>query len=88
MERGLKLKSLLPDDGKEFCGSEDHPYRIYLELNDIEHRTTKTRRLQTNGFVERFNRAVLEEFFGKAFRQKLYESVEALQQDLDKWPYY
>jgi hypothetical protein len=43
------------------------------------------RRPQTNGFVERFNRTVLDEFFRVAFRQKLYESVESLQMDLDKW---
>ena len=43
---------------------------------------------QTNGFVERFNRTVLDEFFRKVFRQKLYESVEALQQDLDEWLSY
>ena len=46
------------------------------------------RRPQTNGFVERFNRTVLNEFFRKAFREKLYESVEALQRDLDEWLSY
>jgi len=40
---------------------------------------------QTNGFVERFNRTVLDEFFRTAFRTTLYESVEALQADLDAW---
>ena len=40
---------------------------------------------RTNGFVERFNRTVLDEFFRTAFRKKLYESVEALQSDLDAW---
>ncbi len=87
-EMGLKVENILTDNGKEFCGSEGHPYRLYLKLNEIEHRTTKMRRPQTNGFVERFNRTVLDEFFRKAFRQKLYESVEALQQDLDEWLYY
>jgi transposase InsO family protein len=58
---------------------------LYLALNDIEHRRTKVRRPQTNGFVERFNRTVLDEFFRIAFRQKLYESVEELQADLDAW---
>ena len=35
--------------------------------------------------MERFNRTVLEEFFRVEFREKLYESVEALQKDLDEW---
>jgi transposase InsO family protein len=47
----------------------------------MEHRTTKTRRPQANGFVERFNRTVLGKFFRKAIRQKLYESVEVLQKE-------
>ena len=86
--RGLKAENVLTDNGREFCGGEGHPYQIYLALNEIGHRTTKVKHPQTNGFVERFNRTVLDEFFRKAFRQKLYESVEALQQDLDEWLYY
>lgn len=83
--KGLTIKALLTDNGREFCGKDTHPYEIYLALNDIEHRTTKVRKPQTNGFVERFNRTVLEEFFRTAFRTKLYESVKVLQEDLDKW---
>ena len=39
----------------------------------------------TNGFVERFNGTVLEEFFRPTMRSRLYERVEALQTDLDAW---
>jgi len=83
--KGLSIKALLTDNGREFCGKDTHPYEIYLALNDIEHRKTQVRKPQTNGFVERFNRTVLEEFFRTAFRTKFYESVKALQEDLDKW---
>jgi transposase InsO family protein len=79
------VDTILTDNGREFCGKDTHPYELYLELNDIEHRKTQVRRPQTNGFVERFNRTVLDEFFRIAFRTKLYESVEALQVDLDAW---
>jgi hypothetical protein len=65
-----------------------HPYQIFLEFNDITHRRTKVGRPQTNGFVERFNRTVLDEFFRETFRKKLYASVEELQEDLDKWLQY
>ena len=61
-----------------------HLYEIFLELNDIEHRTTKVGNPRTNGFVERFNRTLLDEFFRTCFRKKLYTSVEELQVDLDK----
>ena len=83
-ERKIEVSALLTDNGREFCGTEAHPYELYLELNDIEHRRTQVRRPQTNGFVERFNRTVLDEFFD-AFRTPFYEHLEALQQDLDVW---
>lgn len=64
--------------------------RNHSALADIKHRTTRVRRPQTNGCVERFHRTVLDEFFRiagragyNAFRTTLYESVEALQADLD-----
>ena len=82
---GLTVDAVLTDNGREFCGTERHPYELYLALNDIEHRKTKVRSPQTNGFVERFNGTVLEEFFRPVMHQKLFESVEALQADLDTW---
>ena len=82
---GLTVDAVLTDNGREFCGTERHPYELYLALNDIEHRKTKVRSPQTNGFVERFNGTVLEEFFRPVMHQKLFESVEALQTDLDTW---
>lgn len=57
----------------------------YLALNDIEHRRTQVRKPQTNGFIERFNRTALDEFFRIAFRTTFYQSVEALQADFDRW---
>lgn len=84
-ERDIPVTAVLTDNGREFCGKDTHPFELYLELNDIEHRRTQVRRPQTNGFVERFNRTVLDEFFRIAFRTKFYETVDALQSDLDTW---
>lgn len=84
-EQSLPVQALLTDNGREFCGTARHPYELYLALNDLEHRTTRVRRPQTNGFVERFHRTVQEEFFALVLREKFYESVEALQTDLDAW---
>lgn len=58
---------------------------MFLELNDIEHCRTKVRTPKTTRFIERFNRTVLDKFFRIAFRKKVYESVEALQEDQDAW---
>ena len=84
-ERGLAVEAVLTDNGREYCGTEAHPYELYLALNDIEHRTTKVKHPWPNGFVERCHRTVLDEFFRAAFRTRFYESVEALQADLDAW---
>jgi transposase InsO family protein len=82
---GLPVKAVLTDNGREFCGTEKHPYELYLDLNGIEHRRTKVRTPKTNGFVERFNGTVLDEFFRATMRETFYETVDALQTDLDAW---
>jgi len=83
---GIAVDTVLTDNGREFCGREvEHPYELYLELCGIEHRRTKVRSPRTNGFVERFNRTVLDEFFRPALRRKFYGTVEECQQDLDAW---
>lgn len=81
----LPVGAVLTDNGREFCGTEKHPYELYLDLNGIEHRRTKVRTPRTNGFVERFNGTVLDEFFRVKMRENFYDSVEALQADLDAW---
>ncbi|MFC3061836.1 IS481 family transposase, partial [Paenirhodobacter populi] len=82
---GLPVKAVLTDNGREFCGTEKHPYELYLDLNGIDHRRTKVKTPKTNGFVERFNGTVLDEFFRIKMRETFYDSVEAMQADLDAW---
>jgi transposase InsO family protein len=85
-ERGITVSAVLTDNGREFCGKEaQHPYELFLALAEMEHRRTKVRSPKTNGFVERFHRTVLDEFFRVKLRTTFYESVEALQSDLDEW---
>lgn len=81
----IPVEKILTDNGREFCGTDSHPFELYLQLNEIQHKRTKVAHPQTNGFVERFHRTVLDEFFRLTFRTKFYESVEALQSDLDAW---
>ncbi len=84
-DRGLAVEAILTDNGKEYCGTEAHPDERYLAWNDIEHRTTRVRHPWTDGFVERVPCTALDGFFRVAFRTIFYESVEALQIDLDAW---
>lgn len=83
---GLKIDRVLTDRGTEFCGSHDrHEYELYLAVEDIDHTRTKVKSPQTNGVCERFHKTMLDEFYRIAFRKKLYETIEALQADLDRW---
>ncbi len=83
--QGRKVENILSDNGREYCGRPMiHPYQIFLELSDIAHRRTTVALTRTNGFVERFNRTVLDEFFREVFREKFHPSVEKLQKELDQ----
>lgn len=83
-EHDARITTILSDNGREFCGrSDNHPYELFLQLEEIEHRTTKVRRPQSNGFVERLHRTLLDEHFRIVGRTKWYESVESMQEDLD-----
>lgn len=84
-DQGLAVQAVLTDNGREFCGTERHPYELYLALADVEHRTTTVRHPQTNGFVERFHRTVQDEFFALTLREHLDETVDRLQDDLNAW---
>ncbi len=46
-EHALKVQTILSDpanpsfNGREYCGRKDqHPYELFLQLEEIEHRTT------------------------------------------------
>jgi len=82
----VKVETVLTDNGREYCGRpEKHPFELFLQLEDIEHRTTKVRRPQSNGYVERLHRTFLDEHFRIAGRTKFYESVDEMQNDFDKY---
>lgn len=81
-----RVKTILSDNGREYCGRPDrHPYELFLQLEEIEHRTTKVRRPQSNGFIERFHRTLLEEHLRIQGRTKWYETLEEMQADLDAY---
>jgi transposase InsO family protein len=83
---GIPLTRVLTDRGTEYCGNpEHHEYELYLAVENIDHTRTKARSPQTNGIVERLHKSMLNEFYRIAFRRKIYDSIPALQNDLDAW---
>lgn len=85
----IPLLRILTDRGTEFCGArENHEYQLYLALEDIDHSRTKARHPQTNGICERFHKTIQDEFYAIAFRKKIYNTLEDLQTDLERWLQY
>ena len=85
-EQGVDVLRILTDRGTEFCGRLDkHPYQLYLQLHEIEHTRTKARHPQTNGICERFHKTILDEFYKTVFRKQIFDNLDDLQLELDKW---
>ncbi|MEO1065761.1 MAG: IS481 family transposase [Pseudomonadota bacterium] len=88
-EAKATIDVVLSDNGREFCGRPDkHPYELFLQLEEIEHRTTKVKRPQSNGIVERLHRTLLDEHFRVEGRRTWFESVEEMQAVLDEYLIY
>jgi transposase InsO family protein len=86
---GVPIGAVLTDNGREFCGKpESHPFELLLALEGIEHRTTRIRSPQTNGFVERMNRTLLDECFRVAGRTTWYLEPAEIQRDVDRFLRY
>src|SRR6516164_2296627 len=81
-----KIDAVLSDNGREFCGRPDrHPYELFLQLEDIEHKRTRVNRPQSNGIVERWHRTLLDEHFRVEGRRTWFETIEEMQTVLDQY---
>ena len=79
----LRIERILTDCGTEYTtwheeAIPNHEFKKTCKKLGIKHTTT-------NGYVERLNKTLLDEFYSVAFRKKRYESIEALQIDLDNF---
>jgi len=85
------IQRLLQDNGKEFTthfSGANHKFKQACDRNNIRQSFTKTKHPWTNGYAERLNQTILDEFYSVALRKKIYTSVEQLQKDLDEFMYY
>jgi len=83
---GVTISAVLTDNGKEFTTHWDgrcHDFEFFLKMSGIGHHYTQVKHPWTNGFTERLNRTILEEFLQVALRKTRYYSLEQLQNDLD-----
>ena len=87
----IRVENVLTDNGKEAAshwGSSRHVFEKYLSSNGIKHRYTKVRCPWTNGFVERFQYTLRDEFYHVNMLRKVYASLDSLQADLDRYLYF
>jgi transposase InsO family protein len=87
-----KIRRILTDQGTEFYNARfpdtESAFTIALRSNGIRHSVTKVAHPWTNGYVERLNQTIWQEFYlGRL--DKRYESLEELNKDLfDYMRYY
>lgn len=82
---------MLTDNCKEYTTHRKngrHLYEKFLQKEQIRHTKIKPGRPGTNGFVERFNKTLPEEFYEVVFRKKVYTTLEELQKDLDAFLFH
>lgn len=87
---GVVIRCLLQDNGKEFTThwpDGNHKFKQACKEKGIKQTFTRVKHPWTNGYVERLNQTILEEFYSVAFRKKVYTSLEELQEDLDQFMY-
>jgi transposase InsO family protein len=89
----VKIERILTDCGTEYTtwhqeAIPNHEFEKTCKKLGIKHTTTKVKHPWTNGYVERLNKTLLDEFYSVAFRKKRYESIEELQIDLDNFMDY
>jgi transposase InsO family protein len=87
---GIAIYSVLTDNGKEYTShwGSYHAFEEHLKKSGIKHKYTKVRSPWTNGYAERFNRTLLEEFYQPALLTKNYKGIEQLQDDLNRYLYF
>jgi hypothetical protein len=82
----IRVDRVLTVRGTEYCGVHDrHGRELYLAIENIDHARTKAKSPQTNGICERFPKTLLDAFYRVGFRKCVYQSLDELQAELDRW---
>lgn len=82
---GVRIESILTDNGSEFIGSR---FRQMLTDYNIQHHRIPPGKPMLNGYCERFQRTLAEEFYQPVFRTTFFHSLTDLQCALDKYLIY
>jgi transposase InsO family protein len=81
----VELETVLTDNGTEFTG---HLFQGMLGDYDIRHRRIAPGKPMLNGYCERFQRTILEEFYQPIFRKQIFNELRELQNELNRYLAY
>lgn len=84
-QNGVELESILTDNGSEFIAVK---FKQLLADYEIEHHRIPKGKPILNGYCERFQRTILEEFYKVVFRKRFFNSLEELNQALQEYLVY
>lgn len=79
---GVDIESVLTDNGSEFTGGR---FRQMLIDYGIHHHRIPNGKPLCNGYCERFQRTIYEEFYQRIFRRRFFTSIDDLQRALDTY---
>ena len=82
---GVEVESILTDNGTEFTGGR---FQQMLTDYDIRHHRIPKGKPIFNGYCERFQRTLSEEFYQRIFRIRFFKSIDDLQQSLNEYLFY
>ena len=79
---GVALESILTDNGTEFTGAE---FGQMLKDYGINHNRIPKRKPLCNGYCERFQRTIYDEFYKPIFRTMFFKNLDTLQNKLNEY---
>jgi transposase InsO family protein len=82
---GVEIESILTDNGSEFIGSK---FQQMLADYDIGHHRIPKGKPIFNGYCERFQRTLHEEFYQRVFRMRFFKNLDELTQALNEYLVY
>lgn len=82
---GVDLETILSDNGKEFTA---HKFKQVVADYDIKQYYIRKRTPLLNGYCERFQRTILEEFYQVVFRKRFFTTLSELNEELQKYLVY
>ena len=82
---GVEIESILTDNGSEFTGSKFQ--QMLTDYDIVHHRIPKGKPI-FNGYCERFQRTLNEEFYQRVFRIRFFQNLDELTQALNEYLIY